>query len=632
MLERLKKYRLWLAFSVIILAIAIPLTISQIQKQQEIRSRAAGGAISLDLSPQTSTNNQGSTFSIQVSIGAADNNISGVDITMNFNPSVLELVSFVPSTAFSSQLINVTDNNAGTLHYTAVAPEQVNNTGTVSVGTLNFKGKTAGVGNVTFGTVQITGQGVTSSLPISSTATGTYTIGQPPTPTLGPNQGRIQGHKVVSYLNASKTWESWEVDTVNSQTVSVDGTINSILNPFSFGVDVPSGGSHTVTATEISGYTLAHTLCYNTTTCHDGSQIIVSGNSINVSNNSVGIGGYADLWWHYKPQNAVVGFVYVDSNGNGIVDQGDKNFTAGTNVSIVGTGVQKNFTTDKTGYYGFTNLPAEGYTITVTVPSGYTLTTGNNTQLKTVLGQNNKIDFGIKPNATPTPTPTGANTPTPTVTGLPNSPTVTQTPTPTPIPSIPPGHTALEFDLNLPEVEAYTSTAPLHSERNLMVKLTDTSDNSVTENNTGKITYDSATKRFNGTVDMGNLKTGKYIVRVKTTKYLRKKLLPEVINITGTVTNKMPTVTLVLGDVNDTAPEIQTTSFNFLDIQDYNVLKTCGYGDIDPKPMSDSSSTFNSESCKTLSSRENADLNDDGIIDQTDYIIFIKNFSLREGD
>ncbi|MCP3878326.1 MAG: Cna B-type domain-containing protein, partial [Sulfitobacter sp.] len=73
----------------------------------------------------------------------------------------------------------------------------------------------------------------------------------------------------------------------------------------------------------------------------------------------------------------VEGSVFIDDNGDGVVDPADTNGIAGVTVVLVdtnGTPVATNVT-DSTGAYSFTNVPPGDYTVVEADPSGYTSTT-----------------------------------------------------------------------------------------------------------------------------------------------------------------------------------------------------------------------------------------------------------------
>lgn len=191
------------------------------------------------------------------------------------------------------------------------------------------------------------------------------------------------------------------------------------------------------------------------------------------------------------------------------------------------------------------------------------------------------------------------------------------------------GNTVFVFDLELQGV------GPSQSVKNETRKLTVWAwdiDNNPLGEKTGDVTYDSSTGRFKGTIDMGNtISQNKVIIKIKSDRYLRKRV-SEVLSINSGATTNIPQTTLIAGDVEDENPDKRDTSWNALDIADYNVLRDCGFGEPDPLPMDDPNSKYNSKECKSHPTRENADLNDDGIIDSTDETMFIKNFYIQHGD
>jgi hypothetical protein len=80
---------------------------------------------------------------------------------------------------------------------------------------------------------------------------------------------------------------------------------------------------------------------------------------------------------------------------------------------------------------------------------------------------------------------------------------------------------------------------------------------------------------------------------------------------------------LVTGDTNND---------NVLNILDYNALLDCGYGELNPLPINDPNSTYNSKECQVHTPTEDVDLNDDGIINSTDYNLFLRELSVQNGD
>src|SRR5205814_933364 len=113
-------------------------------------------------------------------------------------------------------------------------------------------------------------------------------------------------------------------------------------------------GNYTVTITPPSGYTLTTPNPKSTTTT---------------------ISNPTDLTLDFglRPSGSIGDFVWNDLNGNGLQDVGEPGIPGVTVTLSNGAST----TTDATGHYGFANLPAATYTVTVGTPSGYTPTTSN---------------------------------------------------------------------------------------------------------------------------------------------------------------------------------------------------------------------------------------------------------------
>ena len=88
------------------------------------------------------------------------------------------------------------------------------------------------------------------------------------------------------------------------------------------------------------------------------------------------------------PTYAIIGVVFNDLNKNGIQDAGESNM-AGQTVSVTGQGSQS---TTIAGY-SFPGLLAGSYTVTVSVPFGYEITTPNS--VPTAVGPSKIVNFGL---------------------------------------------------------------------------------------------------------------------------------------------------------------------------------------------------------------------------------------------
>jgi hypothetical protein len=214
--------------------------------------------------------------------------------------------------------------------------------------------------------------------------------------------------------------------------------------------------------------------------------------------------------------------------------------------------------------------------------------------------------------ATPTLTPT-------------STPTLTPTPTVTPSPTPPPQDTIFSLTIGLdgigstgdnanPNSSSGSNKNPLHATRNIVLQLYDANNVLVLEK-TGSITYDPTSGKFTGTVNVGHdpLLSGDYTVKVKSDGYL-SKAIPGIQHLvtTNTVENVTPLpVNLVAGDIY---------SDNALNIQDYNILISCSIFSTD-STLCSSNSVY-----QTLS-----DLDDNGTIDQFDYNLFVREYSVQNG-
>lgn len=226
----------------------------------------------------------------------------------------------------------------------------------------------------------------------------------------------------------------------------------------------------------------------------------------------------------------------------------------------------------------------------------------------------------------PTSTPTSTLTPKPTLTTtLTNTPVPTQTVTPVPTITPIPTNTPQPTPTVNPQATTITITLcphglgncgdnanpnggnihPLHPDRIAHVFIYDLGNNFIKQSD-GKIHYSDSSQVFSGTIDIENLAAGQYFLRVSMDGFLRR-LIPQVISFSAGQNTVVPAVSLVAGDIY---PD------NQLDISDYNILINC-YGD-----------KQNSSSC---SNKQNADLNDDGLVDGGDYNEFLREISVQTG-
>lgn len=93
------------------------------------------------------------------------------------------------------------------------------------------------------------------------------------------------------------------------------------------------------------------------------------------------------------PTHSISGSVYLDSNKNGLKDSGETGYSGAT-VKIYGK-TNKSLVTDSSGNYTARGLVEGGYSVNLTLPSGYSATTAKYKYVS--LYSNQAIDFGVAP-------------------------------------------------------------------------------------------------------------------------------------------------------------------------------------------------------------------------------------------
>ncbi len=163
--------------------------------------------------------------------------------------------------------------------------------------------------------------------------------------------------------------------------------------------------------------------------------------------------------------------------------------------------------------------------------------------------------------------------------------------------------------------EAFTlsNKNPLTKTKTLKIEVLESDPNTSTSvkilEKSGIITYQPATGNYTGTIDMGTtLQNKAYTVKLKGDKYFKKSGGNPTV-ITGT-TIQLPPTTLSAGDAFED---------NNANINDYNLIYSCYSVDSPPR------------SC-TAAQKYQADLNDDGNVNQYDYNLFLREISNLKGE
>jgi hypothetical protein len=157
---------------------------------------------------------------------------------------------------------------------------------------------------------------------------------------------------------------------------------------------------------------------------------------------------------------------------------------------------------------------------------------------------------------------------------------------------------------------------PNNKTRPLTVKLFD--KNHKETDFKGSMIYDATSGLFTSTVNLGaKFATGDYLVMVATDGRLVKQI-PEIQVITAGITNHMPRVNLVAGDINND---------NAIKIQDYNILMSCIH---DPLNLNNPD---NGKLCTTDTNyTTRSDFYDNGVINNNNYNLLLREWSVQNGD
>jgi len=150
--------------------------------------------------------------------------------------------------------------------------------------------------------------------------------------------------------------------------------------------------------------------------------------------------------------------------------------------------------------------------------------------------------------------------------------------------------------------------APIHTSRHVTVTLYDAHKNLIATQ-AGTVVYDSASGSFQGSVVFDkDCPSGTYSIEVNTDRYL-KQFISDPQTITAGTTTQLAPVNLVAGDANND---------EYLDIVDYSIVIGC-FSELMP-------ATSCNDTTKAL-----GDFNDDGVVNQFDYNLFLRELTKQAG-
>lgn len=147
-----KKVVLYIISTLVLIA-GIVVGVILVQQNQDIREKAAP-ATSVFISPANQSKNPGNTFTFSVNMDTGVNQITGVDIRLNYDPNLVEVTSIQKGSGISaldSQITNTFSNTTGKISYAIFTVNKTNAvTGSViSILTVNGNIKNT-AGNASF--------------------------------------------------------------------------------------------------------------------------------------------------------------------------------------------------------------------------------------------------------------------------------------------------------------------------------------------------------------------------------------------------------------------------------------------------------------------------------------------------
>lgn len=241
-------------------------------------------------------------------------------------------------------------------------------------------------------------------------------------------------------------------------------------------------------------------------------------------------------------------------------------------------------------------------------PSTNRITVNLKTPTSQILGSRNVyylIGDAPTPTFTITPTPTQI-TPTPPVTGI-------------------PGRTFMNLTLGIdgigttPRIPIGGNKNPDHTNRNLTIKLYNTNDNSkFGEYFEHTFTYNPSSEKYESQIEipLGSGQSGNYNLYVQGPRYLYSQYPGSVsINQGQTLSLNSQNFYMITGNIINT-----DLSENRIDLMDYNVFISCSIYSQDTSACD-----------QDPNNPENSDLDDNGIINEDDYTLFLKEFANQQG-
>jgi hypothetical protein len=190
------RHKIFFGIIVFLMVLMIPLTIIQVQTQQNLKQQAFEEIqVSVVFLPSSGNPSVNEVFPVKIRIDNPSGlDISAVDANLTYPPNLLSYVdkSFQLTSGNNFTLI-ASKSASNSFRFVAVNPGSTPiNAASIDVGTLRLKAIAGGTAEVKFSAVTITASSQATALIVSSTATGRYTIGGAPIATPTPTPSTCQ--------------------------------------------------------------------------------------------------------------------------------------------------------------------------------------------------------------------------------------------------------------------------------------------------------------------------------------------------------------------------------------------------------------------------------------------------------
>jgi glucose/arabinose dehydrogenase len=153
------------------------------------------------------------------------------------------------------------------------------------------------------------------------------------------------------------------------------------------------------------------------------------------------------------------------------------------------------------------------------------------------------------------------------------------------------------------------NTSPVHQHLPVTIEVYN-NNSEVIKTATGVIDYNPSEGDFKGNIDLGDLQSGPYQVKVKVPGYLNQ-MVPGIILINSTRAKELPAISLITGDVNRD---------NQVSVLDYNLIMDCF------------SVVEVARNCSDVTKKEKTDITDDGTVNEFDYNLFLRELTTHNGE